>query len=144
MSHFSHNLKFWRLQKGLSQKKFAIELGINRGKLATYEEAVEPRQGFLLSLVENYHINLHYFLTRKMTEGTFDTFFLDDPTQDFVIDYKPIGTTIISKMQTMADEQDSDERKKMLNELTLDVSRMIEEKQNIQEELLLLMKRLKL
>ncbi|MDW3193676.1 MAG: helix-turn-helix transcriptional regulator [Cytophagales bacterium] len=144
MSHFSHNLKFWRQQKGLSQKKFAIELGINRGKLATYEEAVEPRQEFLLSLVDNYHINLHYFLTRKMTEGTFDTFFLDDPAQDFIVDYKPIGSTIISKIQLMANEQEFEERRKMLDELTLDVSRMIEEKQNIQEELLLLMKRLKL
>lgn len=143
MSYFSHNLKFWRTQKGLSQEKFATELGINRGKLATYEEAVEPRQEFLISLVDNFHINLHYFLTRKMTEGTFDTFFLDDPSEDFTIEKKQLGTAIISKMQIMADEENPTERKRLSDELTLDVSRMIEEKQEVQEQLLLLMKRLK-
>lgn len=143
MSHFSHNLKFWRNQKRLSQEKFAHELGINRGKLATYEEAVEPRQEFLISLVDNFHINLHYFLTRKMTEGTFDTFFLNEPSQDFSIDKKQLGTSIISKLQAMANEENPIERRQLSDELTLQVSRMIEEKQEVQEQLLLLMKRLK-
>lgn len=143
MSYFSQNLKFWRTKKGLSQEKFAHELGINRGKLATYEEAVEPRQEFLISLVDNFHINLHYFLTRKMTEGTFDTFFLEDPVQDFTIEKKLSDTDIIDKIQTMANEENQELRRNISNELTLDVSRMLEERQELQEELLIFMKKLR-
>ena len=143
MSYFSHNLKFWRLQKGLSQQKFAAELGTNRGKLSTYEESVEPRQEFLMSLVENFKVNLHYFLTRKMTESNFETFFLDHPDQDLPPDKKLMGSEIITKLLALSDEEDREKRRKLTHEITLDITGFIEENNSMKDELFAFVKRLK-
>lgn len=143
MSYFSHNLKFWRKKIGLSQEKFARRLGVNRGKLATYEESVEPRQEFLLFLVEKFNVNLHYFFTRKMTEGTYDTFFLDFANQDLPPEKKRMGTEVIGKVQALIEEENPEERRRLSNEIVVNVARMIEENKEMKEELLIFMKRMK-
>ncbi len=143
MSYFSYNLKFWRSRKGLSQEKFAAELGINRGKLATYEESVEPRQEFLLSLVDNFNVNLHYFFTRKMTDSSFETFFLDDPAQDLSIEKKRRGTAIITKLQALTDQDKVEDRRQLTNEIIVEVTAMIEENQEMKDELFHFMRRMK-
>lgn len=143
MSYFSYNLKFWRLQKGLSQEKFAAELGTNRGKLSTYEESVEPRQEFLMSLVDNFNVNLHYFFTRKMTDSTFASFFLDHADQDLPLGKKQIGTLIMSKLLTLPDIENIEDRRKLTHEIMIDITSMIEENSSMKDELFVFMRRLK-
>lgn len=143
MSYFSHNLKFWRLQKGLSQEKFAAQLGTNRGKLSTYEESVEPRQEFLMSLVENFNVNLHYFFTRKMTENNFESFFLDFPDQDLPPERKRIGASIITKLLALPEIENLEERRRLTHEITVEITSMIEENSSMKDELFAFMRRLK-
>ncbi|MDW3191814.1 MAG: helix-turn-helix transcriptional regulator [Cytophagales bacterium] len=142
MSYISYNLRFWRTKKGLSQQKFAEELGVTRGMLATYEESVEPRQEFLMTIVEKYHVNLHYFFTRKMTDGTFETFFLKSADENISIEQKQSSTAIIGLLYDLIDEQDKDKRNQIARQVTMYITRMTDENNEMKDELYGFMKRM--
>lgn len=126
----------------MSQQKFAEELGVTRGMLATYEESVEPRQEFLMTIVEKYNVNLHYFFTRKMTDGTFETFFLNSVDEDIYIKQKPSSTAIIGLLYDVIDEEDRDKRNKIAKEVSMYITRMNDENIDMRDELFGFMKRM--
>ena len=142
MSYISHNLRFWRTKLGLTQQKLASELGVTRGKLQSYEESVEPRQDFLITLVELYNINLHYFFTRKMTDSNYDSFFLQDKDDEVTIEQDRSATSIVAMLQNLTELEDPDERRKVSNEINLFITKMIEENNAMKDELVSFMKRL--
>ena len=142
MSYISYNLRFWRTKKGLSQQKFAEELGVTRGMLATYEESVEPRQEFLMTIVEKYNVNLHYFFTRKMTDGTYETFFLKSADEEVSIEQKLSATAIIALLHDLIDEQDKEKRNQIAHQVILYITRMTDENNEMKDELYGFMKRM--
>jgi transcriptional regulator with XRE-family HTH domain len=57
MSKIFSNLKFLRLQKGLSQEQMAESLGITRSRLGAYEEnRNEPSIDLLITISDFFHI----------------------------------------------------------------------------------------
>jgi len=59
MSIFADNLRILRQSKGLSQEKLAIELGLNRGNIASYEKgSAEPSMKNLYAIVKYFNIEL--------------------------------------------------------------------------------------
>lgn len=139
MSILGDNIRFWRKREGLSQEKFAKKLGINRGKLATYEESVEPRQEFLLALVDNFQVNLHNMLTRRMTAATFDSFFIGKDELEFSLASSTFRSQVIEQLMYLKTPDNSDK----VDKLIIAVSRMMEENHDLREELLILLKKMR-
>lgn len=65
---FGKNLKFLRAQKKLSQEQFAIEIGLNRGNIASYEKGTaEPNVSNILKIVKYFNIDLSDLVERDLT-----------------------------------------------------------------------------
>ncbi|WP_258105322.1 helix-turn-helix transcriptional regulator [Marinoscillum sp. MHG1-6] len=65
---FGKNLKFLRSQKKLSQEQFALEIGLNRGNIASYEKGTaEPSVNNLLKIVKFFNIDLSDIVEKDLT-----------------------------------------------------------------------------
>ena len=122
----------------LSQQKFADDLGEKRGKIAAYEESADVRPEFYKKLIDLYQINLHRFLIDKMTEETFDSFFIKNESGVF---REPVGeyfnkSEVINKIQELKKEDNTEKRGILSDEVISMVVRLIEENGNLHRELL--------
>ena len=65
------NLKFLRSKNGLSQEQFAMEIGLNRGNIASYEKGTaEPNVNNLLKIVKYFNIDLIDLIEKDLSSGT--------------------------------------------------------------------------
>ncbi|MFT6867031.1 MAG: transcriptional regulator with XRE-family HTH domain [Cyclobacteriaceae bacterium] len=65
---FAKNLKFLRTQKKLSQELFSLEIGLNRGNIASYEKGTaEPNINNLLKIVKYFNIDLSDIAEKDLT-----------------------------------------------------------------------------
>ena len=138
MSVFNSNIRFLRKKLRLSQQKFADDLGEKRGKIAAYEESADVRPEFYKKLIDLYQINLHRFLIDKMTEETFDSFFIKNESGVF---REPVGeyfnkSEVINKIQELKKEDNTEKRGILSDEVISMVVRLIEENGNLHRELL--------
>ena len=138
MSVFNSNIRFLRKKLRLSQQKFADDLGEKRGKIAAYEESADARPEFYKKLIDLYQINLHRFLIDKMTEETFDSFFIKNESGVF---REPVGeyfnkSEVINKIQELKKEDNTEKRGILSDEVISMVVRLIEENGNLHRELL--------
>lgn len=60
---------------GLSQQKFADQLGIKKGRLSAYEDNSNPSDDFKIRITSNYHLKFEKFITEKMSKTNFWVFF---------------------------------------------------------------------
>ena len=64
----SHNLRYLRKNKGLSQAALAEQLGLNRGNIASYEKGVaEPNLSNLLKMVRFFEVDVIAFIDRDLS-----------------------------------------------------------------------------
>lgn len=67
--YLAANLKFLRKRKKLSQEELALQLGLNRGNIASYENgSAEPRISNLLRMAEYFGISLIDLAQRDLTQ----------------------------------------------------------------------------
>ncbi|WP_367390539.1 helix-turn-helix domain-containing protein [Lewinella sp. LCG006] len=68
-SYLAANLRFLRKRKKLSQEELAVEVGLNRGNIASYENgSAEPKISNLLRIAEFFGISLIDLAQRDLTE----------------------------------------------------------------------------
>jgi transcriptional regulator with XRE-family HTH domain len=73
MSKIFSNLKFLRLQKGLSQEQLAENLGITRSRLGAYEEnRNEPSIDLLIAISDFFHVAVDALVRGDLTKTTLD------------------------------------------------------------------------
>lgn len=73
MSKIFSNLKFLRLQKGLSQEQMAESLGITRSRLGAYEEnRNEPSIDLLITISDFFHIAVDALVRGDLTKTNLD------------------------------------------------------------------------
>ncbi|MES2760561.1 MAG: LexA family transcriptional regulator [Bacteroidota bacterium] len=73
MSKIFSNLKFLRLQKGLSQEQLADNLGITRSRLGAYEEnRNEPSIDLLIAISDFFHIAVDALVRGDLTKTNLD------------------------------------------------------------------------
>ena len=138
MSVFNSNIRFLRKKLRLSQQKFADDLGEKRGKIAAYEESADARPEFYKKLIDLYQINLHRFLIDRMTEETYDSFFIRNEPGIF---QEPAGeysnkSEVINKILDLKREDSFEQRAKLSDEVISMVVRLIEENGNLHRKLL--------
>ena len=70
VSHFlAGNLRFLRKRRKMSQEELAIQIGLNRGNIASYENgSAEPKIGNLLRMAEFFGISLIDLAQRDLTQ----------------------------------------------------------------------------
>lgn len=68
-SHYlAGNLRFLRKRRKMSQEELAMQLGLNRGNIASYENgSAEPKIGNLLRMAEYFSISLIDLAQRDLT-----------------------------------------------------------------------------
>lgn len=67
--YLAANLKFLRKRKKLSQEELALQLGLNRGNIASYENgSAEPRISNLLRMADFFGISLIDLAQRDLTQ----------------------------------------------------------------------------
>lgn len=67
-NYFCQNLKDFLESSGKSQRKLADEMGVSVASINNYLKGIsEPSLSFILSLKENYHINIDDFLTKRIS-----------------------------------------------------------------------------
>ncbi len=73
MSKVFNNLKYLRLQKGLSQEQLADNLGITRSRLGAYEEnRNEPSIDLLIAISDYFHIAVDALVRGDLTKTSLD------------------------------------------------------------------------
>ncbi len=73
MSKVFSNLKYLRLQKGLSQEQLADNLGITRSRLGAYEEnRNEPSIDLLISISDYFHVAVDALVRGDLTKTSLD------------------------------------------------------------------------
>ena len=95
-----------------------------------------------MTIVEKYNVNLHYFFTRKMTDGTYETFFLKSADEEVSIEQKLSATAIIALLHDLIDEQDKEKRNQIARQVILYITRMTDENNEMKDELYGFMKRM--
>jgi transcriptional regulator with XRE-family HTH domain len=66
-SLFAKNLKFLRKMRGLSQQKLAVQIGLKRNNIASYEAGVvEPRSVNFIKLVRFFEVPPHDLLEKDL------------------------------------------------------------------------------
>lgn len=64
-SDFSRTLSLLRQERGISQRKAAVELGISQALLSHYENGIrEPGLGFVVRVCDYYHVSADFLLGR--------------------------------------------------------------------------------
>jgi len=67
MNYIAANLKHIRALYNYTQKDLGEKLGLNRGRIASYENnTAEPNIDTLISLSKTFHVNIHDLLTRDL------------------------------------------------------------------------------
>lgn len=148
MSVFNDNIRFWRQQLGLSQEEFAKMLGIKRGKLSAYEATAEPRTDFYNQIVENYSINLHLFLTKRMTVDNFQSFFTTE--SDPVSSEKPTGSIKVDEPESalfdlihkVKNSDTFEERNQLTEKIISKLGKLMEENSALRREMVDLYRKL--
>lgn len=70
---FQNNMKFLRRKSGLSQTKFAQELGISQKTISMYEdENPNPTLNSLLIISRRFNVSIEALLSWDLEEGTFN------------------------------------------------------------------------
>lgn len=73
MSKVFSNLKYLRLQKGLSQEQLAENLGITRSRLGAYEEnRNEPSIDLLIAISDYFHVAVDALVRGDLTKTSLD------------------------------------------------------------------------
>lgn len=73
MSKVFSNLKYLRLQKGLSQEQLAESLGITRSRLGAYEEnRNEPSIDLLITISDYFHVAVDALVRGDLTKTSLD------------------------------------------------------------------------
>lgn len=144
MSVFNDNIRFLRKKLRFSQQRLADDLGEKRGKIAAYEDNTDARPEFYKKIADHYQIDLHRFLTIKMTEETYSSFFKTSTEGSFFSE--PRGeyaskSEIINRIQELKKENDQDIRSNLSDEITSMVVRLIEENGMLRKEILELHKK---
>jgi transcriptional regulator with XRE-family HTH domain len=66
----SHNIKFLRKTKNISQEELALQLGIKRSNIAAYESKnVEPRLRIILEIARLFDVSVKSLIEGKMESG---------------------------------------------------------------------------
>jgi transcriptional regulator with XRE-family HTH domain len=69
----SHNLKYLRKSKGISQEELSKQLGIKRSNIAAYESKnVEPRLSVIMDIAKLFDIKLEILIEKKITGDDFE------------------------------------------------------------------------
>lgn len=71
---FAQNLRFLRKTRGLSQQKLAVQIGLKRNNIASYEAGVvEPRIVNMLKLADFFEVGPHDLLQQDLANAMMDS-----------------------------------------------------------------------
>ena len=82
MDLINRNIKTLRkLERIKSQSEFGDIIGVPSHNINKYENNVIPKPEILRKIAEEFRINLHLFLTKKLTETNYDEFKIEHNTE---------------------------------------------------------------
>ncbi|MFY0599898.1 MAG: helix-turn-helix transcriptional regulator [Cyclobacteriaceae bacterium] len=130
-----------RLKLGLSQEKFAQNLGIKRGRLTPYEDKSSGDPDFYRIIVAKYNIDLHKFLMDEMNDDNYSSFFTTRPEATIDIAEEESGTyfnksKIIDLIQQIKNESDPETRAALSDTAISLVAKLMEENNELRKEVL--------
>lgn len=136
---FNQNLRFLCEKLDLSQQKFADIMGVKRGKVSGYFYETTPKPEFQQRFASKFNLDLGKFLTQKMTEENFDSFFTTK-TEITTIVNEPQGdystrSDIIEILMKLKSELDEKERSRLIDQAVRLVGKLMEKESLLMGEI---------
>ena len=101
-TNFNERLVELRIEKGLSQKDAAADLGVSQALLSHYEKGIrEYSLSFLCKVAEYYNVTTDYILGISDSRSGFDATELQDSNQDVVFNTNSIYKAAIMTHERM-------------------------------------------
>lgn len=102
MATYSERIVDLRIERGISQKAAAVDLGISQALLSHYEKGIrEFNLDFLCRIAEYYNVTTDYILGRTDSRTGLDSKVMEDKEEDSVFNTRTIYRAAIMTQERM-------------------------------------------